>query len=193
MAMTGTRSLCDRTNMIHHLTRQLIAALLLIPVSGAAVSQPTSLGRVQPLIEDLARVAEAEFDCEISVLQDEPSFDSSARRWLAHYAAAGRECDDAAERLHHQGLANDILFSRRPTLDQLMTIIRPMIRSVESAFLCRITVQGTPDINRVSGRWSVTYLASGDGCDDAAAELQRQGRPLQISFLTRPTNQTLLR
>lgn len=169
----------------------LSAVLLLISVS--AVGQPTNARGTHAVIEDITKALETEFDCDIVVLSPEPRFDEFSNKWLANYSASGSGCDVALQQLHDQGLANTILFVRRPTLEQLMAIIRPMIRSAESAFLCQITLQGTPSIEPVSGQWSVPYLASGEGCDDAAAQLGDEGTPLQIFFLRRHNNRSLLR
>lgn len=173
--------------------RELRLSAILLLTSAVAVGQPTSDHEPQATIEHLANALEAEFECDIVVLSPEPRFDDFSDKWLVNYSASGNGCDEALQELHDQGLANDVLFVRRPTLEQLMAIIRPMIRSAQSAFLCRITLQGRPSLEPVSGQWSVTYLASGEGCDDAAAQLRDEGAPLQIFFLRRQNYQNLLR
>jgi len=173
--------------------RALGLTAILLLFSAAASGQPGDARDAQAVIIDLADAVEAELDCDIAVLTDEPRFDELSDRWLTNYSASGSGCDEASQALHDRGLANGILFARRPTLEQLMVLIRPMVRSAESAFFCRITLQGTPRIEPVTGQWFVPYLASGDGCDDAAAHLREQGAPLQIVFLRRFDNQILMR
>lgn len=172
--------------------RKILPALLLAAASWAATAQPRVSAEVRDQVDASVRAVGAEHDCEISVPGREHRFDDFAGAWLINYHASGPECDAAGEDLQRRGAAEDLLFVRRPTSDQLMIMIRPMLRSVSSVSACRISLSGTPSFEPVSGRWSVTYMASGDDCEHAAEALRDAGDPLHVTFIRRHAPRTLL-
>lgn len=66
-------------------------------------------------------------------------------------------------------------------------VAREIAAALEAEQECRFALHGEPRFADLSARWLVGYSAEGEGCDDAAAELQRRGEPAQIAFFRRPT------
>ena len=64
---------------------------------------------------------------------------------------------------------------------------------MQAAYGCPISLVDEPKFDESSGTWSVDYLASGPGCDDAAEELGRRGNEQQIRFMRRAGRSDLLR
>ena len=54
--------------------------------------------------------------------------------------------------------------------------------SVRKGFACLISFRGEPRFDDESSLWMVTYYTSGQQCNDAAEELERQGRELRVLF-----------
>lgn len=57
-----------------------------------------------------------------------------------------------------------------------------MRASVRKGFDCLISFKDEPRFDDVSNLWIVRFYTSGYQCDDAAAELEHQGRELGVSF-----------
>lgn len=140
-----------------------------------------SAGAVRAAALRSASSVQASTGCDIIVLGT-PGFDPSSGRWLVAYTASGNGCDAADEALRGVGAGAGMLFYRRPTQAQVDGLVAGMIRSVESAFVCRINVTRAPKLQAGSGHWVAAYRASGADCMDAAEELGRQGAPLGIYF-----------
>lgn len=133
------------------------------------------------------------FACELSV-HGEPRFDEFSGKWLVAYMASGaKDCDAAALALQQAGTNLSITFYRRPDREQVEHLVVDLRQSVRAAFGCNISIVGEPQFDETSASWSVTYLAAGAPCDDAAQELSRRGAELQINFLRRASRQDLIR
>ena len=133
------------------------------------------------------------FACELSV-HGEPRFDEFSSKWLVAYTASGAtDCDAAALALQQAGANLSIAFYRRPDREQVDHLLVGLRQSVRAAFGCIISIVGEPQFDETSASWSVTYLAEGAACDDAAQELGRRGAELQIYFNRRASRQDLIR
>jgi hypothetical protein len=119
--------------------------------------------------------------CDIS-LHGEPRLDELTKRWLVAYSGVGPACDDMGAELQRAGVPLDIAFFRQPNADELTPLINKMKASVRRGFDCRIVFYGEPRFYADSNLWTVRYYASGYQCEDAAEELERQGRELRVSF-----------
>jgi hypothetical protein len=157
----------------------------LAAVSGAIVSaadaQPPTAADVMSDAMAIVSDLEEPGACDIS-LHGEPRLDEVTKRWLVAYSGAGPACDDVGAELQRAGVPLDIAFFRRPNADELTPLINRMRASVRRGFDCRIAFQGDPRFEADSSVWTVRYYASGYQCDDAAEELERQGRELRVSF-----------
>ena len=127
----------------------------------------------------------ADLECEIELIGDIRADALLGRRYVA-YSAAGSDCDAAAETLAGRGAEMDLQFLRRPSVGQLRALVAGIIRSVETTTGCRIAMRGTPSLNAETSRWLVTYVTTGDTCENIDAMLREQGSDLDISFVGGP-------
>jgi hypothetical protein len=141
--------------------------------------------------EHTASKVQASTGCQIE-LQGDPQLDESSGKWLVAYAASGDNCDAATGMLRNAESSTGFLFYRRPTRAQVNALVARMLYSVESAFVCRFAVTGTPHFIEASGYWAIAYRASGGDCDGAEEELWRQGDELQIHFQRVPDRRELI-
>ena len=166
------------------------SALLAFLASGCGFAQPpppepaiptqATSDDIRARAEVLADEAERGVACDLAI-HGEPQHDSDGR-WLVAYAAAGETCDGAVNALRERGAALDIVFFRRPNADEAVELINKIRRSVGGAFGCRISIRDDLRLDERTTWWSVSYVASGANCGDAAGELNRQGREVMISF-----------
>lgn len=129
----------------------------------------------------LAAEIERAGSCDLS-LHGTPQLDEMSERWLIAYSGTGSGCDGAGAALQRDGVQFDITFFRRPNADEVKALIARMRSSVRKGFACLISFRGEPRFNDESSVWSVRYYTSGQQCDDAAEELERQGRELRVLF-----------
>ena len=131
-------------------------------------------------LELVAKVEETE-GCDIS-LHGEPRLDELTARWLVAYSGVGATCDDMGAALQREGVPAEITFFRRPNGDEVKPLIGQMRASVRRGFPCQITFNGEPQFDADSDLWNVRYYASGEQCDDASGELERQGKAFRVAF-----------
>lgn len=131
-------------------------------------------------LELVAKIEQTE-GCDIS-LHGEPRLDELTERWLVAYSGVGAACDDRGAALQREGIPAEIAFYRRPNSDEVMPLIGQMRASVRRGFPCQITVNGEPQFDAHSDFWNVRYYASGQQCDDASSELERQGKAFRVVF-----------
>lgn len=136
-----------------------------------------AMERAAALVAEL----EAAGSCDVS-LHGAPQLDQMTDRWLIAYSAAGAACDDAGAALQREGLELDITFFRRPNADEIKGLIARMRASVRKGFACLISFRGEPRFDEESNLWMVLYYTSGQQCQDAGDELERQGRELRVLF-----------
>lgn len=165
--------------------RQLLIAITAVSLPCAARAQATGFSDLGHRLAQVVATVDSQFACKVR-MHREPRMDESSRQWLAAFSAAGPDCDPAIDALRDEGAALGVVFFRRPTPDQLKGLVAEMIRSVESASACRITIHRDPQLQDVSSRWFVSYRAAGDGCEEADEELRRQGRVYDIVFIRMP-------
>jgi hypothetical protein len=158
---------------------------------GRASAQDDAASAAQAAAEIAAGVS-SNFACKLDV-RGEPRFDGLEKMWLVPYTASGTACDAAAAELRRLAPARALVFFRRPDANQVRVLIASIRASVEPAFHCPISLRGEPLYDEGSGYWSVSYVASGPGCGDAAVELSRLGEDYQIQFQPSLQSQDLLR
>lgn len=163
-------------------TRLAFAAVLVSAcVARVSIAQtytaPEALERAAAIAAELERTS----DCDLS-LHGDPQLDETTQHWLIAYSGTGSSCDEAGAALQREGAELEITFFRRPNADEVKTLIAKMRSSVRKGFACLISFRGEPRFNDESTLWMVTYYASGQQCDDAAEELERQGRELRVLF-----------
>lgn len=135
----------------------------------------TWLGSTLPTLE-------TEIACDVTV-HGEPRFDEFGNQWLVAYSAAGDACDDMSVRLSRYGEPLGVTFFRRPTFEQVKTLITRTRRTVELAFGCRIVLKSEPRFDDNSSLWIVQYAsAGGSDCGGAEGELARSGKELGVAF-----------
>lgn len=185
MGKTGTRS--SRVPSV--LTRAL--CVLLPAAAGVAFAQALDEEQVRAAVDDAWREIDADFDCEISI-SSKPLFYRFSDQWEIAYFAEGGDCDAAYRELQRRVAPLDVVLYRRPNLEQVRALIADVFRSARSSFDCDLIVRGQPSFSEASGQWSVSYLASGRGCDDAAAFVGERGREMQIFFRRHVSRQDLI-
>jgi hypothetical protein len=84
--------------------------------------------------------------------------------------------------LQRAGVPAEITFFRRPNSDEVMALIGRMRAAVRRGYPCLIVVKGEPQFEEDVDLWAVRYYASGEFCEDASAELERQGREFRVAF-----------
>jgi hypothetical protein len=98
------------------------------------------------------------------------------------YSGVGPACDDLGAALQREGIADEISFYRRPNDDELMALIGRMRATVRQGYACQIAFKGEPQFDDETDLWNVRYYASGQQCEDASDELERQGKTLRVVF-----------
>jgi hypothetical protein len=165
------------------------ASRLIAIAAGAALISSSSLSSAQTppavdvmyhALQIVAKIEETE-GCDIS-LHGAPRLDEMTDRWLVGYSGVGARCDDVGAALQAQGVPAEITFFRRPNGDEVKALIGKMRASVRRGFPCLIVLKGEPQFDQDADLWAVRYYASGDECDNASGELERQGRALGIAF-----------
>jgi hypothetical protein len=131
-------------------------------------------------LELVARVERNE-GCDIS-LHGAPRRDDLTNRWLVAYSGVGPACDDRGAELQREGLPAEISFYRRPNDDEVMAQIGRMRASVRQGYACQIAFKGEPQFDDETDLWNVRYYVSGQQCEDASDELERQGKTLRVVF-----------
>jgi hypothetical protein len=157
-----------------------LAILLGAALASAADAEgPTAADALRSAMEIVATLA-APGQCDIS-LHGTPVLDDVTARWLIAYSGVGPACDEIGAELQRVGVAANIAFFRRPSSDEIKREIQRMRASVLQGFPCLISFK-EPRFDDDSNLWNVRYYASGQQCDDAAEELERQGKALLVSF-----------
>jgi hypothetical protein len=173
--------------------RQVALLILLASFSRSAIADVLDAERVHAAVSQATEKILARFACRI-VIHGDPRFDGFSGTWLVAYSASGAaDCDAAAAALQQEGEPRGVAFFRRPDRAQVEELISATRASVQAAYGCRISLVDEPRFDESSGTWSVDYLASGPGCDDAAEELGRRGNEQQIRFMRRAGRADLLR
>jgi hypothetical protein len=157
------------------------AALIGASLVPALHAQTPTADEAMAAAIEIAAELEQRGTCDLS-LHGAPQRDEMTGRWLIAYSGVGPACDEAGTALQSLGERADIAFFRRPNADEVQALIGEMRASVRRGFACLIGFRGEPRFDDDSHVWTVRYYASGQQCDDAAEELQRQGRALRISF-----------
>lgn len=145
--------------------------------SAQTYTAPEALERATAIVAELEQAN----DCDLTV-HGYPQLDETTERWLIAYSGTGLGCDDAGAALQQAGADIDVTFFRRPNLDEVKALVARMRASVRKGFSCLIAFRGEPRFNDESTAWMVTYYTSGQQCDDAGEELERQGRELRVLF-----------
>jgi hypothetical protein len=167
----------------------LLAVLASCGLAPAAVPQPAlpaapTSADVRARAEVLADEAARSASCDLAI-HGEPLLESDGK-WLVAYSASGDACDKAADALRARGSALDILFFRRPNQDEALELANRIRTTVGTAYGCRISIRGDPEIDETTAWWAVSYVAMGINCADATGELSRQGREAMILFMPAP-------
>jgi hypothetical protein len=156
------------------------AAAIGASLASPAVAQgPTDADVMQSANGIVAALETA--SCDLS-LHGAPQRDELTERWLIAYSGVGAACEEVSAELQREGLATSIVFFRRPNADEVKRLIGMIRASVRRGFGCLISFNGEPRFDDESSVWTVRYYASGQQCEDATDELQRQGRELRVSF-----------
>jgi hypothetical protein len=161
--------------------RVAAAALAGISIAAFAGAQAPAANDAMALALDLVAKVEQTQGCDIS-LHGAPRLDELTNRWLVAYSGVGPACDDLGAALQREGVAAEISFYRRPNDDELMALIGQMRASVRQGYACQIAFKGEPQLEDDSDLWVVRYYASGQQCEDASDELERQGKTLRVAF-----------
>ena len=164
-------------------------AALLAAITAAAGGLATFCG-AQTLTEAdvadragvLVSTLEESGGCDLS-LHGAPRVDEITGRWFMAYSGVGAACDDMSAALQRAGLAMNVAFFRRPNAEELSALVGRMQSSVRRGFHCLIVSKGEPRFDADASVWLVRYYASGNQCEDATAELERQGRELGVLFV----------
>lgn len=157
------------------------AALGCVGMALPAASQLLPADDAMSLARELVAKLEQPDRCDIS-LHGAPRLDDLTKRWLVAYSGVGPTCDDLGAALQRVGLEAEISFYRRPNDGELMALIGQMRASVRRGYACQISFKGEPEFDSDSDLWRVPYYASGQQCDDASDELERQGKTLRVAF-----------
>jgi hypothetical protein len=155
------------------------AALLCVVTRSSA--QDDDIEIIKRTAAEIAASVSSSSHCSIE-LRGAPRFDGAANAWLVAYMATGESCDASGDELRRLGNESALIFFRRPDSNQVRVLIANIRASVVPAFHCPISLRGDPRFDDGSGYWTVTFLASGPGCGDAAVELSRLGADYQIQF-----------
>lgn len=147
------------------------------PELPAAPTSADVRARAEVLAEEAARDAA----CDLAI-HGEPLLESDGK-WLVAYSVSGDACDKAGDALRARGAALDILFFRRPNQDEALALANRIRTTVGTAYGCRISIRGDPELDETSAWWSVSYVAMGINCGDASGELSREGREAMILFM----------
>jgi hypothetical protein len=147
---------------------------------------------VERTAAEIAASVSSSGQCSIE-LRGAPRFDGLENAWLVSYMATGASCDAAGDELRRLGKESALVFFRRPDANQVRVLIANIRASVGPAFHCPISLRGDPLFDDGSGYWTVTFLASGPGCGDAAVELSRLGAEYQIRFQSATPPEGVLR
>ena len=135
---------------------------------------------MQDALQIVTKIEETD-GCDIS-LHGTPRLDEMTGRWLVAYSGVGAMCDDTGATLQRVGIPAEIAFFRRPNGDEVKVLIGRMRASVRRGFSCLIVLKGEPQFDEDSDLWAARYYASGEQCDDASGELERQGKAYRIAF-----------
>jgi hypothetical protein len=157
------------------------AALACVSIPAPASAQAPPEADAMTLALELVAGLEQPERCDIS-LHGAPRLDDLTNRWLVAYSGIGPACDDVGAELQRLGLPAEISFYRRPNDGELMALIGEMRASVRRGYACQIAFKGEPELDGDSDLWTVRYYASGQQCDDASEELERQGKTLRVAF-----------
>jgi hypothetical protein len=163
--------------------RSLIAGAGLAGIgiaSLAGAQAPPEADTMTRAFELVAKVEQTQ-GCDIS-LHGTPRLDDLTNRWLVAYSGVGPACDDLGAALQREGIPAEISFYRRPNDDELMALIGRMRASVRQGYACQIAFKGEPQFDDETDLWNVRYYASGQQCEDASDELERQGKTLRVAF-----------
>jgi len=164
----------------------------LLCVAARSSAQDGDIEIIQRTAAEIAASVSSSSHCSIE-LRGAPRFDGLANAWLVAYMAAGATCDAAGDELRRLGKESALVFFRRPDSNQVRVLIANIRASVVPAFHCPISLRGDPSFDDGSGYWTVTFLASGPGCGDAAVELSRLGADYQIRFQSATPPEGVLR
>ena len=168
-----------------------VAALATLTIVERSHAQDGDLQITERAAAEIAASVSSRFKCSIEV-RGAPRFDGLANAWLVAYMATGESCEAAGDELRRLGKDAALLFFRRPDSNQVRVLIANIRASVVPAFHCPISLRGDPSFDDGSGYWTVTFVASGPGCGDAATELSRLGADYQIRFQSIIPRQGLL-
>jgi hypothetical protein len=157
------------------------AALACVSIASPAGAQLLPADDAMTLARELAAKVEQAEACDLS-LHGVPRLDNLTKRWLVAYSGVGPACDDLGAALQRVGLEAEISFYRRPNDAEIMAQIGQMRASVRRGYPCQITFKGEPEFDGDADLWRVPYYASGQQCDDASEELERQGKTLRVAF-----------
>src|SRR5262245_10421251 len=158
-----------------------VVALAGASVASLAVAQLLPADDAMTLARELVAEVERAEGCDLS-LHGAPKLDELTNRWLVAYSGVGPACDDVGAALQRVGLEAEISFYRRPNDDELMALIGRMRASVRQGYACQIAFKGKPQFDDETDLWNVRYYASGQQCEDASDELERQGKTLRVAF-----------
>lgn len=146
----------------------------------SSAQTPAAVEVMQDALQIVTQLEDTE-DCDISLLGT-PRLDELTGRWLVAYSGVGAVCDDMGATLQQVGMPAEITFFRRPNGDEVKVLIGKMRASVRKGFPCLISLKGEPQFDEDSDLWTARYYASGEQCDDASGELERQGKAYRIAF-----------
>src|SRR6185503_6191331 len=155
-----------------------VAGASIAPMAGA---QLPAADDAMTLARELVAKVEQTDGCDLS-LHGAPRLDELTNRWLVAYSGVGPACDDLGAALQRVGLEAEISFYRRPNDDEVMAQIGRMRASVRQGYACQIAFKGEPQFDDETDLWNVRYYASGQQCEDASDELERQGKTLRVVF-----------
>ena len=161
--------------------RTVLVALAGASIASLAGAQLLPADDAMTLALELVAKVEQNEGCDIS-LHGAPRRDDLTNRWLVAYSGVGPACDDRGAELQREGLPAEISFYRRPNDDEVMAQIGRMRASVRQGYACQIAFKGEPQFDDESDLWNVRYYASGQQCEDASDELERQGKTLRVVF-----------
>ena len=148
--------------------------------SRSSAQTPPAADVMYHALQIVAKVEETG-GCDIS-LHGAPRLDEMTDRWLVGYSGVGVRCDDVGAALQAQGVPAEITFFRRPNGDEVKALIGKMRASVRRGFPCLIVLKGEPQFDEDADLWAARYYASGQECDNASAELERQGQAFGVAF-----------
>jgi len=152
-----------------------------VVIASLAGAQVLLADEAMTLARELVAKVEQTQGCDLS-LHGAPRRDELTNRWLVAYSGVGPACDDLGAALQRVGLEAEISFYRRPNDDEVMAQIGRMRASVRQGYACQIAFKGEPQFDDETDLWNVRYYASGQQCEDASDELERQGRALRVAF-----------